>query len=74
MTLPVVKADKLQNLVSRPETIQGDPEDLVMLSWVVSYVPNSHELGGEWRDEGEGKRPLSSTPHPYAILTQSNPD
>lgn len=31
--VPVEKPDKLQNLVSRPEIIQGDPEDLVDISW-----------------------------------------
>ncbi len=29
----VEKADKLQNLVARPEIIQGDPDDLVNISW-----------------------------------------
>ncbi len=31
--VPVEKADKLQNLISRPYVIQGDPDDLVNLSW-----------------------------------------
>ena len=31
--VPVEKADKLQNLVARPEIIQGDPDDLVNISW-----------------------------------------
>jgi prevent-host-death family protein len=31
--MPVAKVDKLQNLVTRPEVIQGDPEDLVNISW-----------------------------------------
>ncbi len=31
--VPVEKANKLQNLVSRPEAIQGDPEELAALSW-----------------------------------------
>ncbi|MCB8967604.1 MAG: type II toxin-antitoxin system Phd/YefM family antitoxin [Ardenticatenaceae bacterium] len=30
---PVEKADKLQNLIPRPEVIQGDPEELVALNW-----------------------------------------
>ncbi|MBE9204894.1 type II toxin-antitoxin system Phd/YefM family antitoxin [Synechocystis salina LEGE 06099] len=30
---PVETLDKLQCLVSRPEVINGDPEDLVALSW-----------------------------------------
>jgi hypothetical protein len=30
---PVEKTDKFQNLVSRPDAIQGDPEDLATLSW-----------------------------------------
>ena len=35
-TLKVVsgeEVDKFQNLVSRPHVIQGDPEDLVEISW-----------------------------------------
>ncbi len=31
--VPVEKADKFQNLVYRPDVIQGDPEELVTLSW-----------------------------------------
>jgi prevent-host-death family protein len=31
--VPVEQANKLQNLVSRPSVIQGDPEDLVDISW-----------------------------------------
>jgi antitoxin (DNA-binding transcriptional repressor) of toxin-antitoxin stability system len=31
--VPVEKADKFQNLISRPTVIQGDPEDLVALHW-----------------------------------------
>ncbi len=31
--VPVEKVDKFQNLVSRPEVIHGDPEDLVTISW-----------------------------------------
>ena len=27
------KADKFQNLISRPHVIQGDPEELVEISW-----------------------------------------
>lgn len=30
---PVEKVDKFQNLISRPKVIQGDPEDLVSVSW-----------------------------------------
>jgi len=29
----VGKADKLQNLVSRPNVIKGNPDDLVSISW-----------------------------------------
>ena len=29
----VEKADKFQNLISRPHVIQGDPEELVEISW-----------------------------------------
>ena len=31
--IPVEKTDKLYNLVSRPNVIQGDPDDLVNVSW-----------------------------------------
>ena len=31
--MPVEKADKFQNLISRPHVIQGDPEELVEISW-----------------------------------------
>ncbi|MDA3791216.1 MAG: type II toxin-antitoxin system Phd/YefM family antitoxin [Desulfobacula sp.] len=31
--MPVKKIDKLQNLVSRPNVIKGNPEDLVEISW-----------------------------------------
>jgi hypothetical protein len=31
--VPVEQANKLQNLVLRPDVIQGDPEDLVDISW-----------------------------------------
>ncbi|MFQ5628597.1 MAG: type II toxin-antitoxin system Phd/YefM family antitoxin [bacterium] len=31
--IPVKKADKLQNLISRPHVIKGDPDDLVNISW-----------------------------------------
>lgn len=31
--VPVDKTDKLQNLVSRPQIIQGDPNDIVDISW-----------------------------------------
>ena len=32
--IPVDKVDKLKNLISRPEVIQGDPDDLVEINWV----------------------------------------
>jgi prevent-host-death family protein len=32
---PIQKPNKLQNLVRRPEIIQGDPEDLVSMQWEV---------------------------------------
>ncbi len=31
--VPVGKFNKLQNLVSRPNVIQGNPDDLVNISW-----------------------------------------
>ncbi|MCP5101451.1 MAG: type II toxin-antitoxin system Phd/YefM family antitoxin [Chloroflexi bacterium] len=31
--VPVEPVDKFQNLVSRPDVIQGDPEDLVDIHW-----------------------------------------
>ena len=31
--VPVEKVDKFQNLVYRPDAVQGDPEELVTLSW-----------------------------------------
>ena len=31
--VPVGKANKLQNLISRPNVIRGDPNDLVDISW-----------------------------------------
>ena len=31
--VPVEKVDKLQNLISRPNVIIGDPDDLVDISW-----------------------------------------
>jgi hypothetical protein len=31
--VPVGEVDKFQNLISRPEVIRGDPEDLVAISW-----------------------------------------
>ena len=31
--IPVGKANKLQNLVSRPNAIKGNPDDLVGISW-----------------------------------------
>ena len=31
--LPVGKSNKLQKLVSRPDVIKGNPDDLVSISW-----------------------------------------
>ncbi len=31
--VPVAKSNKLQNLVSRPNVIKGNPDDLVNISW-----------------------------------------
>ncbi|MBN2010912.1 type II toxin-antitoxin system Phd/YefM family antitoxin [candidate division KSB1 bacterium] len=31
--MPVDKVDKLQNLVSRPHAIKGNPDDLVNIHW-----------------------------------------
>jgi prevent-host-death family protein len=31
--VPVVQGQKLQNLIYRADVIQGDPEDLVTISW-----------------------------------------
>ena len=31
--VPVQKVDKLQNLPARPHVIQGNPDDLVEISW-----------------------------------------
>ena len=31
--IPVGKVNKLQNLVSRPDVIKGDPDDLIDISW-----------------------------------------
>jgi prevent-host-death family protein len=31
--VPVAKSDKLRNLVSRPDVIIGNPDDLVDISW-----------------------------------------
>jgi len=31
--VPISKANKLQNLVSRPNVINGNPNDLVDISW-----------------------------------------
>jgi prevent-host-death family protein len=31
--MPLTKADKLQNLISRPNVIKGNPDDLVDISW-----------------------------------------
>jgi prevent-host-death family protein len=32
--VPVEEVDKLQNLVTRPDVIQGDPDDLVEIDWM----------------------------------------
>jgi hypothetical protein len=32
--VPVEEVDKLQNLVARPDVIQGDPDDLVEIDWM----------------------------------------
>ena len=32
-TVPVDQIDKLKNLISRPDSIQGDPDDLVDIKW-----------------------------------------
>ena len=31
--VPVEKVNKLQNLISRPTVIKGDPDELVNMSW-----------------------------------------
>lgn len=31
--VPVAKTNKLRNLVSRPNVIEGNPDDLVNISW-----------------------------------------
>ncbi len=31
--IPVEKTSKLQNLISRPDVIKGDPDDLADISW-----------------------------------------
>ena len=31
--VPVEKVDKLKNLIPRPDAIQGNPDDLVEISW-----------------------------------------
>ena len=31
--VPIEKTDKLQNLIYRPETITGNPEDLAEIGW-----------------------------------------
>ena len=31
--MPVSKVNKLQNLISRPDVIKGDPDDLSDISW-----------------------------------------
>jgi prevent-host-death family protein len=32
--VPVDEIDKLKNLVTRPDVIQGDPDDLVEINWM----------------------------------------
>ena len=32
--VPVEEVDKLQNLVTRPDVIQGDPDDLAEIDWM----------------------------------------
>ena len=32
--VPVDEIDKLKNLVTRPDVIQGDPDDLVEIDWM----------------------------------------
>ena len=32
--VPVDQVDKLKNLITRPEVIQGDPDDLVEIDWL----------------------------------------
>lgn len=34
--IPAARTNKLQNLVRRPEIIQGDPDDLVSMQWEVN--------------------------------------
>ena len=31
--IPIEKNDKFNNLISRPDVIHGDPEELVTISW-----------------------------------------
>lgn len=31
--VPVEKSNKLQNLISRPDVIKGNPDELVSISW-----------------------------------------
>ncbi|MGK7892481.1 MAG: type II toxin-antitoxin system Phd/YefM family antitoxin [Microcystaceae cyanobacterium] len=33
MIVPIEKRDKLQNLVFKPDIIEGNPDDLVNISW-----------------------------------------
>lgn len=32
--VPVDEVDKLENLVSRPQVIQGDPDELAEINWI----------------------------------------
>jgi len=34
--VPVEKPNKLDNLIARPGTIQGDPDDLISMQWEVN--------------------------------------
>ena len=34
--VPVAQPNKLDNLIARPEAIQGDPEDFVAMQWEVN--------------------------------------
>jgi hypothetical protein len=34
LIVPVAKGDKLSNLISRPNVIQGNPDELVEINWV----------------------------------------
>ena len=45
---PIVALDKFKNLVSRPDVIQGNPDDLVDIRWgydVNLHSSNTHHKG-----------------------------